>query len=411
MIDVNKGKLSAKEQNIVMVLNELILNSNLLPTEIGQSTNLSPATVSRILGQLQDSNLAINVGKVETVKGRKPNQFSFNKNYGYILHYYVKKNKIIGYLINLGGDVIDQCEMLYDQQATLEDLLDIISDIKQKLRKNKELKTAQILAAGFAVPGVVDKTTRKLYMIPDVLSLNETTFYDYAEKILGVPVIVNNVSWMAALGEKNTNYSFADNIVYLNITNSIGIGAGIIIDNKLVRGANDYAGEVGQFYFDPCYSMGDYLNSKGQLEHEASLNTLFSAIENIIKKGGAKVLSDILKENQQSNIFIDTLEEAARRGDVDVLEELERTLKAWSVTIININYLLNPDYIILGGAISEKNNYIYEYLTKILSSLGIFCPKIKFSTLGDDAQLIGGTDVLKQYVFNNNVLLETKKII
>ena len=411
MIDVNKGKLSAKEQNIVMVLNELILNSNLLPTEIGQSTNLSPATVSRILGQLQDSNLVIKLGKVETEKGRKPNQFSFNTNYGFVLHYYVQKNKITGYLINLGGDVIDQCEIQYDQQATLENLLDIIFDIKQQLRKCKELKTAQILAADFAVPGVVDKTTRKLYMIPDVLSLNETTFYDYAEKLLGVPVIVNNNSWMAALGEKNTNYSFADNIVYLNITNSIGIGAGIIIDNKLVRGANDYAGEVGQFYCDPGNSMSDYLHGKGQLEHEASLDTLYSAVGNKIKNGGAKVLSEILKENQQSVIVIDTLEEAARRGDADVLEELERTLKAWSITIININYLLNPDYIILGGAISDKNLYIYEYLTKILNKLGIFSPKIKLSSLGDDAQLIGSTDVLKKYVYNNNILSEIKKII
>lgn len=57
MIDINKAELSAKEQNVVGILNELIDNDNLSPAAIGQATNLSPATVSRVLGQLQEKNL------------------------------------------------------------------------------------------------------------------------------------------------------------------------------------------------------------------------------------------------------------------------------------------------------------------------------------------------------------------
>lgn len=205
------------------------------------------------------------------------------------------------------------------------------------------------MAAGFAVPGVVDGTTRKVYKIPDVLSLNETNFYDYAEKLLGVPIIVNNASWMAALGEKDVNYSFVENLVYLNITNNIGIGVGIIIGNNLVKGCNNFAGEVGQFYYDTSCSMEDYLQGKGQLEHEASLKRLFERVESRLNEGNAQILAHILKERNTSCVSLELIEEAVQQGDLDVREEFEHTLKAWSIIIININLLVNPDFIILGA--------------------------------------------------------------
>ena len=408
MIGISKEKLNMRDRNAIDILNELIHNTLLSPSEIGQSTGLSQATVCRILGQLQDGNLVKNMGKVATSKGRKPNLFSFNFNYGLLLHYYVTNRKVTGYLLNLAGDIINHCEISYEQSVALEDLIKIIDDIRKELYKKRELKFAQILAAGFTVPGVVDKFTRKVYKIPDVLSLNETNFYDYAEKVLGVPIVVNNASWMAALGEKNTNYKFVENLVYLNITNNIGIGVGIIIDNKLVKGANDYAGEVGQFYFDPNCSIDDYLKGKGQLENEASIKALFARVDRRISMGDAKILSRMLKQEKTSHISLEILEEAVQQGDTDVFEELEPTMKAWAIIIINMNLLLNPDFIILGGAISDKNSYVYQYLNGIFNNLGIVSPKIRLSTLGDDAQLIGGTDVLKQYVYDNIIVPRVK---
>jgi predicted NBD/HSP70 family sugar kinase/predicted transcriptional regulator len=412
LIDINKADLSTstKEQNIMGVLDELINKDNISPLEIARHTNLSPATVSRILGQLQEKNLIKNMGKEETSKGRKPSLFSFNSNYGLLLHYFITYQKVTGYLINLGGEVLDRCEMFYDLNSTLEDLLSIISNIYNELKKNKLLKVSRVLAAGFAIPGVIDKKTRKVFKIPDVLSLDETNLFDYAEKLLGVPVIVNNDARMAALGEKDVNYNFVENLVYLDITNHIGIGMGIIIGNNLVKGCNNLAGEIGQSYFDPYCSMADYLHGKGQLESEAGLSTMFARVENKLKNGGAKILARMLEGKQSLHFSVELIEEAVRQGDADVFEEFERTLKAWSIMIININLYLNPDFIILGGSISNKNSLIYEFLNGMFSHLGIFTPQLRLSVLGDDAQLFGGIHVLKQYVCNSTILAEAKNM-
>jgi predicted NBD/HSP70 family sugar kinase len=124
--------------------------------------------------------------------------------------------------------------------------------------------------------------------------------------------------------------------------------------------------------------------------------------------GDAKILSRMLKQEKTSHISLEILEEAVQQGDTDVFEELEPTMKAWAIIIINMNLLLNPDFIILGGAISDKNSYVYQYLNGIFNNLGIVSPKIRLSTLGDDAQLIGGTDVLKQYVYDNIIVPRVK---
>jgi transcription initiation factor IIE alpha subunit len=128
LIGISKEKLNMRDRNAIDILNELIHNTLLSPSEIGQSTGLSQATVCRILGQLQDGNLVKNMGKVATSKGRKPNLFSFNFNYGLLLHYYVTNRKVTGYLLNLAGDIINHCEISYEQSVALEDLIKIIDE-------------------------------------------------------------------------------------------------------------------------------------------------------------------------------------------------------------------------------------------------------------------------------------------
>ena len=133
-----------------------------------------------------------------------------------------------------------------------------------------------------------------------------------------------------------------------------------MIGNKLVKGGRNYAGEVGQTYFDSRRTFEDYLNGKGQLESEASLQTLYHRI----RKAAWRRLRDTRKNDggrERQTLSPEILERAAVSGDEDVREIMGQTLKAWAAILINIDLMINPELIVVGADITTENQYILTF--------------------------------------------------
>lgn len=406
MLDLHKFELSEKDRNQLQILDELIANEKVSASDIVAKIKISAATISRVFKNLKDKGIIKYLGKEKTEKGRSPELFSINEEYGYLIHFYLTSKIIYGYLIDIRGQVIRRYSVKYSQKGTLEDLLAIIETVKKELVDRNGQRTLRILVAGFSVPGVVNQKSRMVHKIPDVYLLSDTKFFDYAERIMGVPVIVNNVSWLATMGEKTSTYPFVENLAYMTITQSTGIGMGLIIDNNLVKGVRNYAGEVGQTFFDINYSFDDYLQGNGQLESEASLQTLYSRIEHELALGKCTILRKVMEERETDIVSLELLEVAVKKNDSDVEKIFDKTLKAWAMIMINIDLMINPELIVLGGSISNENVYILNSLNAMLSKLGIFKPNIRLSIQGENAQLIGGIQALKEYAFNEVIANE-----
>ncbi len=406
MLDMSKLELSEKDRNQLQILDELISHEKVSASDIVSKIGISAATISRVFRNLKDKELIKYLGKEKTEKGRSPELFSINDEYGYMIHFYMTSSVIYGYLINIRGHVAGRYSIKYNQQGTLEELLAIIEKVKNELIGMNAQRSLRILAAGFSLPGVINPKSRMVHKIPDVYLLSDTRFFDYDERILGVPVIVNNVSWLATVGEKASVYPFVKDMAYITITQSTGIGMGIMIDNNLVKGGRNYAGEVGQTYFDNNCSFEEYVKGKGQLESEASLQTLYNRIEDELRAGKCGLLKQVMEEQDTDTMTLELLEEAAVKGDQDVKKVFDKTLKAWAMIIINIDLMINPELIVIGGSISTGNQYILTSLNEMFSRLGLFKPDIRLSVHGENAQLIGGIQALKEYAFNQVIIKE-----
>ncbi len=405
-MNMNKAGLSDKERNQLQVLNTLIEKRQASAIDVTALTGLSPATVSRIFKNLQEKDLIRYVGKEKTEKGRSPELFCFNADYGYLLHYNITQMVVYGYISDLNGTVLGRYSVRYDPKGTLEQLLTILVSVKNELLKDKNQKNKGVLAAGFAIPGVINKNQRTIHTIPDVYMLNGIKLLDYAERILGVPVIANNVSWLSAVGEKAEVYPFVESLVYIMITSSTGIGMGVMIDNKLVTGAKNYAGEVGQIVLDRSCTMKDYMEGKGSTEHIAGLQFLIERVNRALCEGRANVLKRLMEERGEERITLELLEEAAENHDKDIEVMLEETIRIWAMIAMNVDLMINPEIIVMGGSISRENHYICTALDRQFSQLGFFKPEIRYGIYGENAQLLGGIQVLKEYVHDNIILKE-----
>ncbi len=397
--------ISEKEQNRYRILVNIMQASEISATEVSQQTNLSPATVSRVFKELRDKKIVQFVRKDKTDKGRNPDLYSFNWEYGFLIHYYIINDKVTGYLADLSGKVLKKVSFGFSPKDTLDDFFSIIRDIKAQLVQQIQNKEGSLLAAGFSIPGVVNEESRSVYSIPDVEQLDNIKFFDYAERILGVPVIANNVSWLSAVGEKTHYYPFANSLVYIVFTHYFGIGAGIIYKNELIKGSMHYAGEIGQSWFDRCYSLDEYIEGKGLFEHTASLRHLYASAEKLLSENKAPILKKIMDETDGESCELSMLEKAAEAGDKDIQVLLEEAIGEWAGMIININFILNPEFIVLGGCISSENRYIFNLLNNSFKKIKMFQPSLQLSNSGEDAQLFGGLQMLIQYA-NDEIIFE-----
>ncbi len=188
--------------------------------------------------------------------------------------------------------------------------------------------------------GMVDPQKGKIVYASELIpKYKGLCIKDIIEKSLGLACEIENDVKCAALAEfykgasKNTNTSIC-------LTIGTGIGAGIILDGKLLHGFLQSAGEIGYMNFFP-----------GQFQDLAATSVLVKKVSNIKKD-----------ENIDGKYIFDN----AKKGDVDCIQAIDEMTDILGRGLANICYFLNPEIIILGGGIMAQKDYLKEKIEKSL---------------------------------------------
>lgn len=400
MININKLELTAKEQNILNILDCIIDMGDTSTVDIAKQTGLSMSTISRVINILKTKGLIVNHGKEVTELGRRPEILCFNKDYGQIIYMNISKNVIIGYLANMGGKILDKNVYLFEEEITLDLFLKALGKVYNDLIKSRKSNRDSILALGISVPGVVDPQTSTIHRIPNIYSFNEINLVQHIHSILEIPTIISNNARLSAIGQKFECYNTVDNLVCIDFS-YYGIGAGVVINGKVVHGFNNAAGEIGEMFFDRQNFNNTNDSNIGCMEAYSGLKAMFDRLENLMSCGKAIILKELMEKLNVKELNLDIVEESIRQQDYDVQELFDDIAKVWAMGIINIFALLDPQLIILGGILNDRNiltlNKIKHFVGKALNRE----PNIQLNSIGDKAQIAGGTFALKQFVFNN----------
>lgn len=398
-------KLNEKSQNTINILNCILDKEQISYNEIAVDTKLSLSTISRVIAVLKAKNIIINRGKDTTTLGRRPELVSFNNNYGIVMHFNILAGCIKGFCLDLNGKVLDEYEDVFDSETSLEEIILFLKNVYEKLVKRNKGNNRKLLAVCVSVPGIVNEKERLIYKLPDIPQLIGTKAFSLIENIFNVPVIIKRCTELSAIGERIGAFSNYENLVYIDITNSSSIGAGIIINGKIYKGSNNFAGEIGDMLFGKDhFNNYKYDNNSGFLENMSSLNVLYLNLINAMNNGKAKTLKKIMEKMQVDKLTLNIIEEAIEELDYDVWDIYSEILKIWAISIINIYCLIDPDVVILGGIVNETNKVTLQQLNRYISIGLNHETKICLNMIGNKALLIGGSYFLKQYVLNKIIL-------
>ncbi|MDY6863621.1 MAG: ROK family protein [Thermodesulfobacteriota bacterium] len=266
----------------------------------------------------------------------------------------------------------------------------IISDIVHLCKQIMERKSGKITAIGFGIPGALKLKEGIVTYSPHLPDWKNFPVKEYLKKDLNLPIVIENDANTAAMGEKwqGAGQGFS-NLCCLTL--GTGIGGGIILDNKIWRGSQGFAGEVGHMTIKydgilcPC-------GNRGCLEAYASGSAIKRIAAEKLKNRGDSILK---KPFLQNNDFInpEVVYHAAQNDDktaIDIFREMGRYL---GIGIVNITNLLNLDLMIIGGKVGAAWEFFYPALSKELNSWpytkAIRHVKIVPSQCGDNAGILG----------------------
>ena len=269
-----------------------------------------------------------------------------------------------------------------------------INNMKQAIRDlmtETKLSAKDIEGIGFGLPGQADFKSGIVRLITNIPGWVEIPLAKMIEDEFHIPIRIDNDVRCAALGELNFGAGKGcENLICITV--GTGIGSGLIINGKLVRGASNAAGEIGhiklQMHDGPICGCGD----TGCLEAFASGPSIVAMAEEYILGGKSTKYREMANGGAITPFIV---AEAAKAGDPVARRIFTRMGEYIGIGMASVVNLLNPERIIVGGGVADAGdillNPLKETIKKRAMKIAGETVQVVPAQLGNTAGVIGAS--------------------
>ncbi|MBK0378308.1 ROK family protein [Mucilaginibacter segetis] len=368
-----------------MIVKRLYFNKAMSCAGLSLYFNKSIPSITKAVNELIKEGFVVEQGYAPSSGGRRPLMYAINAKAMYILAVAMDQLSARIQLIDLQNNAVADMETvdikLYNNDKALATLVDHLNNYiaNSGIPKNK------ITGIGIGMPGFINAIEGINYTYLDA---GGQSLSNYLTKATGVTTYIDNDSSLVALAEQKFGIAKSQQEVMV-INLGWGIGLGMIIDGKIFRGYNGFAGELSHI---PLSDDGELCTcgKRGCLEAEASLLVVAEKAEEGIKKGRVTSLTSY---NGNAKLMGDALMDAANQGDQFALELLSDAGYKIGKALAILIHIMNPANIVLSGRGAKVGKIL---LAPIQQALHKYCiPRLSsgtellISSLGFDAELIG----------------------
>ncbi|MGC8497081.1 MAG: ROK family protein [Thermoplasmata archaeon] len=283
-----------------------------------------------------------------------------------ILGFEIGASKIIGILGDLTGNITKKVYEKTEHGETISILISQLWRLKNKIVSEKEYKEVRYISITF--PGIIKEGT--IVYSPNLPNLANVKFLGLLESRFHKKIYLENDANSQALAQKIFGKDHLSNFVYVTVGS--GIGGAIIIDDKLYKGHNGWAGELGHMVI-----MADGplcgCNRKGCVE---ALASGFSITRRAKEKLPDK--SSILNTISLRDLDAKAIFNAKKSRDKLATELVEETARYIAIFIANIINIFDPEAIVMGGGVTKNNaDFIRLIREKVKAELGYYVRDVK----------------------------------
>lgn len=255
MKDILGKPHALKQVNLSVVRKAIKEKGSATRAEIAEATKISVTTVRTLLTEMLMNNEIVDAGYDESIGGRKAVRYELNKNRFFGVGLCLGSESIRYLTVNICGEIQDS-GIIPPGNDAVEDICSFLDKLVDKI---------EIKSIGIGVPGIVNGLEYQRKNLEG--QLEDHTIGAAIHERYGIPVILENDLNAITLGFgrcylKEYPEEICENInmAYIHFDNDC-LSAGFLSGGRVLRGWNNFVGELGLFPVDETRTLDDLLSS------------------------------------------------------------------------------------------------------------------------------------------------------
>lgn len=389
---------------LAAVLNEVRSRRSHTRPELMARTGLSRAVVVQRVQELVSRGLVEEGQPGASNGGRAPRTLRFRAEIGNVLVADLGATSTAVGLADLSCRLLEHHEEPSDIAAGPKVVLDRVQQLFDELLRRRADPEVRLWGIGIGVPGPVEFGSGRPVSPPLMPDWDGFPVRDLFADRYNVPVWVDNDVNLMALGESVAGMSRGHRIVVF-VKLGTGIGSGILLEGRLLRGAQGSAGDVGHIQVTDDPSVVCRCGNVGCLEAIAGGGALGRRAEQIARDGHSRMLAEVLEKRG----FLDAADVAwaASHGDAAALELINQAGRLIGEMLAAVVNIVNPSLIVIGGGVARAGDGLLASIRRTIYArslpLGTRDLLVKRSAL-ETGGVIGGASMVLEQLFEPRVL-------
>ena len=241
-----------------------------------------------------------------------------------------------------------------------------------------------MLGAAVGAPSIVTQPEAVVVWAP-TLGWRGFPLKEHLESALGLPILVENEANLLVLGERWRGAGQGKrNLVCISL--GTGIGAGLILNDQLFRGAHFAGGEIG--YLSPTTNTWGAPTRIWLPGESRRPNGIIRRTTERLAAGESSVLS-AQPSGAPAELSVELVFAAAWAGDALAQATVAETADYLSLALNNLACILDPEVIVINGELAEFGDLFVATLRQRIGGVLPIMPEIVLSPLGLDVAVLG----------------------
>ena len=336
-------RTTSREINRRIVLNLVRDHQPLSRADLARRMDIGRGVVTSIIQELIDEGTVYEGATGPAARGRRPTMLYVRTQDRLAFAIDIRFSRTFVMLTDFAGR-----QIALESFDTIFEARPLVAELVDRMRRMMAANGAagRCEGVGLVVPGMVEPDSGRVLISPQ-LGWRDVDIRDELASGIGLPVYIENAPLACALAQMwlGQRGNSSDNFVYVTVSD--GVGAGIVLNGQLIRGATNSAGEFGHNPLDPdgpqclCGAHGCW---EAYTSNQATLSRYLG-----------RELSPMWGQatRQAVPLTIEDLISRARGGDERAAAAIEATGHYLGIGIGSIVNALNPSQVFVGGEITD----------------------------------------------------------
>ncbi|MFG1684402.1 ROK family protein [Nonomuraea sp. NPDC049269] len=386
------GTQFMREVNAGAILRRLRTETSMSVSALAKAVGLSRQAVTRSLNALAAEGL-VEFGSLDrdsSRAGRPAQLVRFRAEAGYVLGLSISPQDLRMAVSDLAGTVIatDAVQLGGEQVVSSgEQVVETLLSTVARTLDSAGITTGDLWFASVGTPGIVDPATGIIRLIPSMPGLTGDILHRRMKDALGCPIYLDNDVKLATQGERWRGAERReDSLVMVHWGERVG--AGIVLNGELYRGASNDAGDVG--------FLDLFAEAPPEPRHPHGLGPFESWVggEEIVRLATAAAGRDgddafLARIEAAGERAFDAVLDAVVDGTPSALDVIDVVARRFAKGVAAIRAILDPRLVVIGGPLARCGETLLAAVRRHLSDQPLDQPALEVSTLRDDAVVHG----------------------